>query len=54
MPYDDIPRLAKICNEGHLPLQKLVNKVYSLDKINQAIDNLENYKVLRPIISLID
>jgi len=53
-PDNDIPKLAKIYNEGNLPLEKLVNKVYSLDEINQALDDLENYKVFRPIISLVD
>jgi S-(hydroxymethyl)glutathione dehydrogenase/alcohol dehydrogenase len=53
-PDEDVPKLANIYNEGGLPLEKLVNKVYSLNDINQALEDLENNKVFRPIISFYD
>jgi S-(hydroxymethyl)glutathione dehydrogenase / alcohol dehydrogenase len=53
-PDSDIPKLAKIYLEGKLPLEHLISKVYSLDEINQALEDLENYKVFRPIISFIN
>tara|TARA_Y100000746_G_scaffold90427_1_gene76711 strand:- start:2425 stop:3477 length:1053 start_codon:yes stop_codon:yes gene_type:complete len=50
-PDVDIPKLAKFYKKGLLPLETLVKKKYSLDEINQALDDLENFKVYRPIIS---
>tara|TARA_B110000196_G_C21138870_1_gene662688 strand:- start:1775 stop:2011 length:237 start_codon:yes stop_codon:yes gene_type:complete len=47
----DIPKLADIYNKGLLPLEALVTKKYSLDNINQALNDLEDFKVFRPIIS---
>ena len=50
-PDKDIPKLADIYNRGLLPLEALVTKKYSLDNINQALNDLEDFKVFRPIIS---
>ena len=50
-PDIDVPKLAKIYNQCKLPLEKLISKVYSLEEINQALDDLENNKVFRPLIS---
>lgn len=53
-PDVDIPKLAKLYTEGKLPLEKLLNKRYTLDNINQAISDLENRKVIRPLIVIND
>ena len=51
-PDKDVPRLAKSYNSGSFPLEKLVSKVYSLENINLALEDLENGKVFRPLIKM--
>lgn len=51
-PDRDIPRLTKIYKNGSLPLHKLITKRYSLDNINQALSDLENGLVFRPLIEM--
>ena len=49
-PDLDIPKFAKYYDEGLLPLDKLVEKTYTLHQINEALNDLESGKVFRPII----
>jgi len=49
-PDIDIPKFASLYLDGKLPLEKLITRQYTLDQINDALDDLENRKVLRPII----
>lgn len=49
-PDRDIPRFAELYKQGRLPLEKLITKRYSLDEINDAIDDLEQRRVGRPLI----
>jgi S-(hydroxymethyl)glutathione dehydrogenase/alcohol dehydrogenase len=49
-PDVDIPRFAELYVAGRLPLHKLLSKQYSLDQINEAIDDLEAQRVNRPLI----
>lgn len=49
-PDTDIPKFANLYLKGQLPLEKLITKEYTLDQINNALDDLENRKVLRPLI----
>ena len=51
-PDRDIPLFAKLYLEGRLPLEKLLTKRYTLDKINEALDDLENRRVGRPLIEI--
>jgi S-(hydroxymethyl)glutathione dehydrogenase/alcohol dehydrogenase len=51
-PDRDIPLFAKLYLEGRLPLEKLITKRYSLDAINEAIDDLEHHRVGRPLIEI--
>ena len=51
-PDVDIPRLTKSYINGSFPLEKLIAKKYSLNKINDALDDLENGKIFRPIIDM--
>jgi S-(hydroxymethyl)glutathione dehydrogenase/alcohol dehydrogenase len=51
-PDRDIPMLAQLYLEGKLPLEKLITKRYSLEAINEALDDLENQRVGRPLIEI--
>jgi S-(hydroxymethyl)glutathione dehydrogenase/alcohol dehydrogenase len=50
----DIPLFAELYRKGQLPLEKLITKRYSLDTINEALDDLENHRVGRPLIQFSD
>lgn len=51
-PDRDVPRLAESYFSGSMPLEKLIVKRYKLDQINEALDDLRNGKVFRPIIEM--
>ncbi len=51
-PDIDLPKFFKLYEEGKLPLEKLLGTRYKLDEINQALDDLENRKVTRPLIEI--
>jgi len=53
-PDIDIPKFAKLYIDGKLPLEKLLDKRYTLDTINEALDDLENRNVVRPLIVIDD
>jgi S-(hydroxymethyl)glutathione dehydrogenase/alcohol dehydrogenase len=51
-PDRDLPKFFELYLEGVLPLEKLIEKSYKIDEINQALDDLEDRKVLRPLIEI--
>ena len=51
-PDRDIPMFAKLYAEGRLPLEKLITKRYPLESINEALDDLEQHRVGRPLIEI--
>jgi S-(hydroxymethyl)glutathione dehydrogenase/alcohol dehydrogenase len=51
-PDRDIPRFAALYREGRLPLDLLLSRRYELDEINEALDDLEAGRTLRPIVVL--
>ena len=51
-PDLDIPKLVRHFNNGKLPLEKFINEYYPLEKINQALIDLDCGKVARPIIEM--
>ncbi len=51
-PDRDVPLFAKLYREGKLPLEKLITKRYTLDQINEALDDLEEHRVARPLIEI--
>jgi S-(hydroxymethyl)glutathione dehydrogenase/alcohol dehydrogenase len=53
-PDIDIPKFARLYTDGKLPLEKLLDKRYTLDTINEALDDLEKRKVARPLIVIDD
>ena len=52
MPDKDIPIIYKNIESSNIPISKLLSKPYSLEEINQALDDLENGKVFRPLIKM--
>jgi S-(hydroxymethyl)glutathione dehydrogenase/alcohol dehydrogenase len=51
-PDEDIPRLAELYARGELPIADLVNARYPLERVNQALDDLEAGRVLRPLLDM--
>ena len=51
-PDRDIPMFAKLYLEGTLPLEKLITRRYSLEAVNEALDDLEHHRVGRPLIEI--
>jgi len=51
-PDRDIQIFAKLYLEGRLPLEKLITKRYALEAINEALDDLEQHRVGRPLIEI--
>jgi S-(hydroxymethyl)glutathione dehydrogenase/alcohol dehydrogenase len=51
-PDRDIPRFAGWYRSGRLPLESLITRRYRLDEINQALDDLEQHRVGRPLIEI--
>jgi len=51
-PDRDIPIFAQLYLEGKLPLEKLITKRYPLELINEALDDLENRRVGRPLVEI--
>ncbi|MDY7577030.1 zinc-binding dehydrogenase [Herbaspirillum sp. RTI4] len=52
MPDRDIPLLAQLYLDGKLPLEKLISHRYRLDQINEALDDMEQHRVGRPLIEI--
>jgi len=52
LPDRDLPKFYNLYKEGKLPLEKLLEKRYTLEEINSALDDLENRKVTRPLIQI--
>jgi S-(hydroxymethyl)glutathione dehydrogenase/alcohol dehydrogenase len=51
-PDEDVPKIAGLYTSGKLPLEKFLEQRYSLDEINQALDDLENRKTVRALIEI--
>ncbi len=51
-PDIDIPRYVDMFLSGGLPLEKLASEEYSLEQVNRALADLEEGRVLRPIIRM--
>ena len=51
-PDSDVPRFAQWYLEGRLPLERLLDRRYSLDQINDALDDLEARRIVRALIDL--
>lgn len=51
-PDRDIPAFAALYRAGKLPLERLITKRYPLAAINEALDDLEQRRVGRPLIEI--
>jgi len=51
MPDQDLPIIVDIINKYRLPVEKLLSNEYSLEEINQALDDLEQRKITRALIT---
>jgi S-(hydroxymethyl)glutathione dehydrogenase / alcohol dehydrogenase len=51
-PTYDIPRLVRLEQSGGFDLKEMITKVYSLDKINEAIDAVRHKDVIRCVIDM--
>lgn len=51
-PDRDVPRFADWYRGGRLPLARLISNRYRLDEINEALDDLEQHRVARPLIEI--
>ena len=49
-PDDDIPKIFNLFNTASISLKPLITKRYKLDQINEAINDLEEMRVFRPLI----
>lgn len=49
-PDRDIPRFVELYRSGKLPLEKLITHRYTLDQINEALHDLEQQNIGRPLI----
>jgi S-(hydroxymethyl)glutathione dehydrogenase/alcohol dehydrogenase len=47
---DDIPALVELYQTGHLKLDELISRHYSLEQINEAIEDAEKGDTLRNVI----
>jgi len=51
-PDVDLPKFFELYKNGLLPLDKLLEKKYTLEEINIAMNDLENRRVIRPLIQI--
>ncbi|NLG34537.1 MAG: zinc-binding dehydrogenase [Lentisphaerae bacterium] len=49
-PDRDIPAFVGLYRKSRLPLERLLSRRYSLDEINQALDDLEARKIARALL----
>jgi len=50
LPDRDIPQMFEIFQSANIPLGSLLTKRYSLEQVNEALDDLEAGTVFRPLI----
>ena len=51
-PDCDIPKMHALFDSANVPLGALLTKRYSLEQINEALDDLEAGRVFRPLIAM--
>lgn len=51
-PDTDIPFFANLYTAGKLPIDKLLDKRYTLDNINKALEDLNDRKITRALIEI--
>ena len=51
-PDKDIPLIWDLIRKNETKLSNFIQKEYTLDNINTALEDLEDGKVLRPLIAM--
>ena len=51
-PDRDVPIFAGHYHSGKLPLERLLSKTYSLNEVNQALDDLKNKRIARALLKI--
>ena len=51
-PDKDVPKIAQMIKKNRINLNLMMNKVYSLEKINIALSDMKKGKVIRPIVKM--
>jgi S-(hydroxymethyl)glutathione dehydrogenase/alcohol dehydrogenase len=51
-PDRDVPLLVERYREGRLPLEKLISRRYTLDQINDALEDLQGHRIARALIAM--
>lgn len=51
-PDEDVPRFSDWYLRGRLPLQRLLDRRYPLERINDALDDLEARRIVRALIDV--
>lgn len=49
-PDRDVPLLARLFQDRRLPLERLLTKRYALEEVNDALDDMEQQHVTRPLV----
>jgi S-(hydroxymethyl)glutathione dehydrogenase/alcohol dehydrogenase len=52
VPERDYPRYARLLASGKVDLGRMISKVYDLEQINAALDDLESGGAIRPLIKM--
>ncbi len=51
-PYLDIPKMVRLYQKGHLKLEELITKRYSLDQVNEGYDDMLEGKNIRGVLDI--
>ncbi|MCR9214752.1 MAG: zinc-binding dehydrogenase [Proteobacteria bacterium] len=51
-PDRDLPKFFRMSEDNDLPLETMISKRYSLENINDALDDLESGVVMRPLLEI--
>ena len=51
-PDQHFPQYCNLIRDGHLHLASFTERIYSLEQINQALEDLESGQVLRPLLDM--
>jgi S-(hydroxymethyl)glutathione dehydrogenase/alcohol dehydrogenase len=51
-PDRDYPRYARLLDSGRLHVRSLLNCDYTLQRINDALDDLANGRAVRPVVRM--
>ena len=53
VPETDFPKYARLLGEGKIDLSPIMSAPYRLEQVNQALDDLEAGRVVRPTLDML-